>query len=367
MSYYKSFSEYTIVEKRYSPRTLVLYQKALYDFYIYIFNDITLNNALNHKSQNESDTATDTTINNAASKHTTVAEHITVAANSDIATHIHEKWFETIESEYPDEFLQVLTPLNIRGFIAEKLDNKYNPETINLTLSALSTFCNYLVKIEALTHNPLKSVIRPKEKRRLPKFYSQRVLNDFLNTPIEDNYISMRNSLMVALIFDTGMRRAEVASLTMDNLDWDRGVFNILGKGNKERIIPIVSALKERILDYLALREEFIEELQRKGKGDEIYTNGFFLTNKGGKSYNTFIYRTIIEELEKDKNFSGQKSPHVLRHSFATALLNNGADLNSIKNVLGHSSLAATEIYTHNSFEQLKKIYNSTHPRAKKK
>lgn len=319
MSYYKDFSDYIAVRKRYSERTLALYQKALEDFYFYIFSD---------------------------------------ASFPDI---------ETLEAKAGDEFLKVLTPQNIRGFIAEKLDKEYNPETINLALSALSTFCTYLVKRGEIASNPVKSVSRPKQKKRLPKFYTQEDLNRFIDERIGDDYKSFRNVLIIALIYDTGMRRAEVAGLTLKNLDMERWVFRITGKGNKEREIPVVDSLKERLIEYLPKREKFIAELIEKGQGDSVCSDGLFLTNKGGKSYDVFIHKVVTEELAKDKNFSGKKSPHVLRHSFATALLNNGADLNSIKEVLGHSSLAATEVYTHTSFEQLKKVYAKAHPRAKKK
>lgn len=317
MSYYKDFSDYIAVRKRYPERTLALYQKALEDFYCYIFSDASF------------------------------------------------KSVEELEAASGEEFLKVLTPQNIRGFIAEKLDKEYNPETINLALSALSTFCTYLVKRGEIASNPVKSVSRPKQKKRLPKFYTQEDLNRFIDERIGDDYKSFRNVLIIALIFDTGMRRGEVASLTMDNLDTERWVFRITGKGNKEREIPIVDSLKERLLEYMGVRQEFINEL--KEKGVVVYEQGLFLTNKGGKSYDAFIHKVVTEELATDKNFSGKKSPHVLRHSFATALLNNGADLNSIKEVLGHSSLAATEVYTHTSFEQLKKVYAKAHPRAKKK
>ncbi len=319
VSYIKDFSDYIAVKKRYSNRTLVLYQKALDDFYSYIFSDASFEN------------------------------------------------IEMLEAKCGDEFLKVLTPQNIRGFIAEKLEKEYNPETINLSLSALSTFCSYLVKVEAIVSNPIKSINRPKQKKRLPKFYAQDVLNNFLDAPVAEDYKSFRDFLIVALIYDTGMRRSEVASLKLNDLDKSRWIFKIKGKGNKEREIPIVDSLRDRISDYIALREKFIADLEAIGKVKNIYPQGFFLTNKGAKTYDEFVHNVVSERLAGDKSFSGKKSPHVLRHSFATALLNNGADLNSIKEVLGHSSLAATEVYTHNSFEQLKKVYATAHPRAKKK
>jgi integrase/recombinase XerC len=167
----------------------------------------------------------------------------------------------------------------------------------------------------------------------------------------------MRDKLIVMLIYATGMRRQEVASLEVGMFDQGRKVFKIIGKGDKEREIPVVGTLFEKILLYLHKRKE---------EFDPEPCNAFFLTDKGAPLYLNFVNNVVKKELAGIKGLEGKISPHVLRHSFATHLLNDGADLNSIKEVLGHSSLAATQVYTHNSFEQLKKIYLTAHPRAKK-
>jgi integrase/recombinase XerC len=263
-------------------------------------------------------------------------------------------------SSIPDkEILDSLKFQVIRGYVSSMMDRNLDPRTVNLHLSALSTFCSYLVKQDMLPSNPVKEVTRPKEKKRLPSFFTPEALKQYFDSPVADDYASVRNRLIVTMLFDTGLRRAEAASLKTGDIDLSRRTISIIGKGNKQRFIPIVDSLCEKIGDYLVVRKAFLEE-----KPD---TEAFFLTDKGGPAYVEFVNRIVKNELSSIKGISGKKTPHTLRHSFATALLNNGADLNSIKEVLGHSSLAATEVYTHNSFEKLKEIYKSAHPRAKSK
>ena len=263
-------------------------------------------------------------------------------------------------SSIPDkEILDSLKFQVIRGYVSSMMDRNLDPRTVNLHLSALSTFCSYLVKQDMLQSNPVKEVTRPKEKKRLPSFFTPEALKQYFDSPVADDYASVRNRLIVTMLFDTGLRRAEAASLKTGDIDLSRRTISIIGKGNKQRFIPIVDSLCEKIGDYLVVRKAFLEE-----KPD---TEAFFLTDKGGPAYVEFVNRIVKNELSSIKGISGKKTPHTLRHSFATALLNNGADLNSIKEVLGHSSLAATEVYTHNSFEKLKEIYKSAHPRAKSK
>ncbi len=263
-------------------------------------------------------------------------------------------------SSIPDkEILDSLKFQVIRGYVSSMMDRNLDPRTVNLHLSALSTFCSYLVKQDMLPSNPVKEVTRPKEKKRLPSFFTPEALKQYFDSPVADDYASVRNRLIVTMLFDTGLRRAEAASLRTGDIDLSRRTISIIGKGNKQRFIPIVDSLCEKIGDYLVVRKAFLEE-----KPD---TEAFFLTDKGGPAYVEFVNRIVKNELSSIKGISGKKTPHTLRHSFATALLNNGADLNSIKEVLGHSSLAATEVYTHNSFEKLKEIYKSAHPRAKSK
>ncbi len=262
------------------------------------------------------------------------------------------------ESQLSDEdILSALKFQVIRGYVSSLMDRGLDPRTVNLHLSAMSTFCSYLVRQNKLASNPVKEIVRPKEKKRLPSFFSPEALKLYFDTPVAGDYPSVRNRMIVTLLYDTGLRRAEAASLRISDIDLSRRTISIIGKGNKQRMIPLVDSLVEKIGDYLLLREAFLN-------GSE--SDSFFLTDAGGPAYPEFINRTVKAELSKANGLSGKKTPHTLRHSFATSLLNEGADLNSIKEVLGHSSLAATEVYTHNSFEKLKEIYRTAHPRAKK-
>lgn len=256
----------------------------------------------------------------------------------------------------PETQLEVLTSNNIRGFIAAGLDAGLSARSENLLLSALSSYCTFLIKQGFLPENPVKKLHRPKEKKRLPDFYDKEALENYFAGEVPPEYIPVRNRLIVMILYATGMRRAELAGLKLQQFDSGRKIFKITGKGGKEREIPIISMLYENILVYLQHRSNFQKDTN----------DSFFLTDKGETFYLQIVNTIVKQELAGLKGFSGKKSPHILRHSFATHLLNDGADLNSIKEVLGHSSLAATQVYTHNSFEQLKKIYKSAHPRAKK-
>lgn len=306
------FIDYLKVKRRYSPRTVKLYGDAVEDF---------LRSSFSEKQPGD----------------------------------------EELED---GEILSVLKFQVIRGYVSSLMDRGLDSRTVNLHLSALSTFCNYLVRQKRLSSNPVKEVVRPKEKKRLPSFFSPEALKLYFDTPVSDDYPSVRNRLIVTLLYDTGLRRAEAASLRIRDIDLSRGTITIIGKGNKQRSIPLVESLMEKIGDYLLLREDFLKE--KSSEKTAKVPDSFFLTDAGGPAYPEFINRTVKSELSKAKGLSGKKTPHTLRHSFATSLLNNGADLNSIKEALGHSSLAATEVYTHNSFEKLKEIYRTAHPRAKK-
>ena len=316
--YLTGFLDYLRVQRRYSPRTVSLYQDTVERFYGYM---------LGQEPGKPEDGA---------------GKGESSDRFRDLA---------------PGEQISLLTALNIRGFVAEGLERGLNARTMNLMLSGLSGYCNYLLRQGLLDENPVKKIYRPKEKKRLPEFYREEALKEYFSRPVSPEYPSLRNRMIIMVLYATGMRRAEVVNLKVGDLDRARRIFRITGKGDKTREIPVTPLLFENILVYLQARNSFFENCT----GDS-----FFLTDKGETLYLQFVNKIVKEELSGLEGFGGKKSPHVLRHSFATHLLNNGADLNSIKEVLGHASLAATQVYTHNSFEQLKKIYITAHPRAKK-
>lgn len=259
------------------------------------------------------------------------------------------------------QVLEVLKPNNLRGFIAHGLESGLSARTVNNRLSAISSFCNYLVKQGALQANPAHKVARPKESRRLPEFYTEQSLDNYFNLKKtdfegEESFPHLRARMLIMVLYATGMRRSEICNLKVGDFDASRGVFRIIGKGDKAREVPVPSLIRQYILLYLMrLGKEF-------SSSKDCY---FFVTDKGAQMYPAMVNNIVKAELSKAEGFTGRKSPHLLRHSLATHLLNNGADLNSIKEILGHSSLAATQVYTHNSFEQLKNTYLTAHPRAK--
>ncbi len=303
-----SYLEFLSVQKRYSSRTQILYGEVLRDFYIYVYSDESVGR-------------------------------------------------ENLGRLGDEECLEPLKSQTIRGYVAYLVGNGCVARTANLHLSALSGFCRWLLYKGYLLENPVKGIPRLKEKRLLPHFYKEEIVRKYVSEEFPQEYPQMRDRLMVTLIYATGMRRQEVVDLRLGMVDIHRKVFKIVGKGDKEREIPMIGTLLEKILLYLQIRT--------KTFGNDV-TDAFFLTDKGSPLYLGFVNNVVKKELAGLKGLEGKISPHVLRHSFATHLLNDGADLNSIKEVLGHSSLAATQVYTHNSFEQLKNIYLTAHPRAKK-
>ena len=256
----------------------------------------------------------------------------------------------------------LLTPSVIRAYIAHSMEAGLGARTLGLHLSALSTYCNWLLRQGLIDSNPVLKVPRPKKEKKLPVFYTEHSLENWFDEArrrVDENprdFALLRDYTMMLILYSTGMRRAEICGLEIADFDPARHVFKITGKGDKQREIPVPSLICDEILVYLKrIREEF-----PSNPGGH-----FFLTDKGKPLYPAFVDNLVRKELSGEEGFSGKKSPHVLRHSLATHLLNRGADLSSIKEILGHSSLAATQVYTHNSFEQLKKTYLTAHPRAK--
>ena len=262
------------------------------------------------------------------------------------------------------------------------LDDKGDkPRTVNLHLSVLSGFCNYLVRQDLLKHNPVKLVSRPKVEKRLPEFFrqdamegyfndtdryaSQEYLDEFCREPLSDYgkmiYEHRLARLIIALLYDLGLRRSELIALTIGRVDFGRKVVMVCGKGNKMREIPLLDSLASEIRLYLSAAQALAGDLVR-GPSEPL-----LITYTRRELYPVYVDRVVKSELGQAAGFTGRKSPHVLRHSVATGLLDGGAQLNSIKEMLGHSSLAATQVYTHNSISKLQKVYKEAHPRAKSK
>ena len=277
------------------------------------------------------------------------------------------------------ELIEALVPSLIRSYEVDLLDRRsLSPKTVNLHFSVISSFCRYLVKNGLIKSNPVLLVKRPKVEKRVPQFFrddsmtryfdrteyyaSHEDLDAFLTQPRSESskhaYEKRLARLIIHMLYSLGLRRSELVGMTIGNIDFGREVVKITGKGDKMREIPIISSLSEEILLYLKAVEAlcgYVRSLREP----------LLVTYGCRPIYPVYVDRTVKNELGDDKEFAGRKSPHVLRHSIATELLNDGAGLNSIKEMLGHSSLATTQVYTHSNIARLKTIYEQAHPRAK--
>lgn len=243
----------------------------------------------------------------------------------------------------------------VRYWLSSLLSSGYTTRSANRKLSSLRTFYRFLLREGVVKTNPLSRIIPPKSGKRLPSFVGENEMSRVISTDrFESDYAGVRDRLIIVLFYFTGIRLSELVGLTIDKIDFSSQSIKVLGKGNKERIIPMHPELKPLIEEYLKVRTEL--EVNKSEKS-------LFLTEKGNPVYPKLIYRVVKSNLSEVTTLE-KKSPHVLRHTFATHLLNQGAELNAIKDLLGHASLSATQVYTHSSFEKLKKVYKQAHPRA---
>lgn len=240
---------------------------------------------------------------------------------------------------------------HIRSWIVALMEDGISPRSINRKLSSLKSFYKYLLINNVVDSNPLRKIPALKVSKRLPIFLeSDKVELMFAEVEFGEGFIGLRDRLIMELFYGTGIRLSELVELKLENLNLLKREIKVLGKRNKERLVPISHQLVEILEKYLEARPE----------SREVF---LFLKEDGKKVYSKLIYRLVYKYLSHVTTLS-KKSPHVLRHSFATHLLNNGADLFAIKEMLGHESLSATQVYTHNSIEKLKNVYKNTHPRG---
>ena len=260
-----------------------------------------------------------------------------------------------IES-YQQEKISDINYSQIRSWIVDLVERKVSNRSVNRKISSLKSFYKYLQKIKIIQNNPLSSHKALKTSKKIQVPFSIKEVNEVLsNIVIEDSFETSRNKLIVALFYSTGMRRTELIQLKMNSINFSEKQLKVIGKRNKERLLPLLPSVLKSMHNYIKQRDLI--------DSSEDY---LFLTSKGNKLYETLVYR-IINNYFSNVSSKLKKSPHILRHSFASHMLNEGADLNSVKELLGHSSLASTQVYTHNSLEQLKKVYKQAHPRSTKK
>ena len=262
-----------------------------------------------------------------------------------------------------EDYAKTLNVNSIRAYEVYLFDGrKLSPRTVSQHLSVLSGFCRFLIRQGVLQSNPVHLVKRPKEEKRLPLFYKEESMSSYFDSTKGDpefgSYEQKLNRLIISLLASCGLRRSELIGLNVSSVDFSRQVIRVKGKGDKMREIPLLPSLCEEISLYLSA----VSSLSSDAYDPDA---PLLRTQKGARLYPVYVDRVVKKEFAAVPGVSVRRSPHVLRHTLATELLADGADLNSIKELLGHSSLAATQVYTHNSIERLQSVYKNAHPRAK--
>lgn len=278
------------------------------------------------------------------------SQHTIVSYKTDL-----EQFFQFLKSQYDSPPLEKITAGYVRSWLAEMRTEKLGTKSLNRKISSLKSFFKHQMKVAGLKQSPMTTIVAPKVNKRLPSFVAEKEMEALKNYDgFPDSWKGKTDRLLLNIFYNTGLRLSELVGLKEHHIDFSNLQIKVLGKGNKERIIPVSQQLMAEINGYI------------NDKGKEFPSNvlpELFLNSKGKTLYHKYVYLVVKQNLGTVTTLK-KKSPHVLRHTFATHLTNNGADLNAVKELLGHSSLAATQIYTHNTIEKLKDVYKKAHPRG---
>lgn len=267
--------------------------------------------------------------------------------------HDLEEAFAFFLQEFECDNVRELSAGMVRTWVMSLSDAGREPKSIHRKISSLRSFYKYLIRQSYLKENPLSDITLPKLRKKLPNFVEEDKMETLLDQVVfGDDFVGWRNKAIIELFYGTGMRLSELVGLNIYDLDFSRETVKVLGKRNKERLIPVPKETMETVSQYLNVRNEI-----------NVSDKALFITEKGVRVYQKLVY-TVVKQYLGSVTTQKKKSPHILRHSYATHLLNNGADINAIKELLGHANLAATQVYTHNTPEKLKKIHAKTHPRG---
>jgi len=266
-----------------------------------------------------------------------------------------ERFKTFLKHEFSSDVIEKVNYQQIRNWIVYLSNSKLSNLSINRRIASLKAFYKFLIKIKEIEENPLVKhrSLKSAKKKQIP--FSEKELQNISEVQFSDDFDGVRDQLIIEMFYITGIRRSELINIRQKDIDFSAKTIKVIGKRNKERILPLLESVFELVKKYLTERSKLSNII------DEQY---FFLTKKGRKIYDLLVYRTVKKHLGYVSNKS-KKSPHVLRHSFATHLLDNGADLKSVKELLGHSSLSSTQIYLNSNLTELKKVYARTHPRNK--
>ena len=266
------------------------------------------------------------------------------------------QFFSFLDTQFGVVKLKDISQSFVRSWLASLKDDDITGRTINRKISTLKSFFKYHLKQESIEITPMFNITSPRISKRLPVFIKEKDLADLakaLKTNTED-WDELNTKMLITVFYSTGMRLSELINMKEKQVDFSRKQFKILGKGNKERIIPAGSELLTIIKEYINEKRKVFE------KADDV----LLVNNKGKKLYPKYAYNLVRSILTEEVKTLDKKSPHVLRHTFATHLMNNGANLDAVKELLGHASLASTQVYTHNTIEKLKNVYKKAHPKA---
>jgi integrase/recombinase XerC len=275
--------------------------------------------------------------------------HTAIAYKKDL-----NQFFEYLETQYGSPRLEEIPPGYIRSWLAKLMQDKLSTRTVNRKISTLKAFFKYQMRTGNLKATPMTTIISPKISKRLPVFIEQKDTDMLLNRiDFGEDFEGKMHRLILELLYTTGVRREELINIRESGIDQSGKMLKVLGKGNKERLIPLSSYMMGRIKEYIAAKQE-VKNADRT----------FLLTGAAGKKlYPKYVYLIVKKYLALVTTIQ-KKSPHILRHTFATHLTNEGADINAVKELLGHASLAATQVYTHNTIERLKEVHRKAHPKA---
>ncbi len=278
------------------------------------------------------------------------SSHTIISYQNDLSA-----FFDFVILQYNYISLAEITPSIVRSWLASVKEDKASSKTINRKISTLKSFFKYQLKNASIKTSPMAAISSVKVNKRLPSFIEQKDI-EFLLSDIEfpDTWEGKTDYLLLEIFYNTGIRLSELINLKETQVDKSNGAIKVLGKGNKERIVPVSNKLISRVANYISDKKDMFSDYE---------TDTLFLNKKGENLYPKYVYRVVKKYLGAVST-NERKSPHILRHSFATHLTNNGADINAVKELLGHSSLASTQVYTHNSIEKLREVYKQSHPKS---
>lgn len=276
--------------------------------------------------------------------------HTLIAYRNDLT-----QFSDYLQTQYQLTSAKEATHLFIRSWIVSLMEEKVSARSVNRKISALKTYYKFLLRESQIESNPMIKIQAPKMPKKLPVFVEEKNINELLDhVEFEHTLQGWRERAIIEMLYATGIRVSELVGLKEKNMDISSGTIKVLGKRNKERIVPLNEEAVQVIESYRA---------EKKKSGLDHISEYLFVKDNGEQLYSRFVYNVVKKNLSYVTTIN-KKSPHVLRHSFATHLLDHGADLNAIKELLGHSNLAATQVYTHNSVEKLKNIYKQAHPKS---